>query len=310
MSDIKVKQWEGHFGEVVDSLDEFDVIDCSICGFKHVVPMPSPQDLLKIYKEEYYCKDKPLFLDNVRRDFEWSNISYRERYDTFEEQFQPGLYSVLDVGSGPGYFLLFGKERGWQTLGIEPSKQAAAYSRSLGLEIIEGFFPETMADFTGFFDVVHMAHVLEHVPDPKKMLQVSYKLLKPGGLICIIVPNDYNPLQKAFVSISDHHSWWVSPVHHINYFDFTSIKQLLESCGYEVFLSEATFPIDMFLLMGDNYLNEDSIGKKCHMKRKMFEESLIKAGLSKLKRQLYASFAECGLGRGCILYARKKGGEV
>jgi len=48
-----------------------------------------------------------------------------------------GSRRILDVGSGPGYFLLHGKNRGWQTLGIEPSKQAAEHGRKLGLESLK-----------------------------------------------------------------------------------------------------------------------------------------------------------------------------
>ena len=72
--------------------------------------------------------------------------------------------SILDIGSGPGFFLLEGKRRGWKTLGIDPSKQAVEHARNMGVEIIEGLFSPSLVDKLDKFDVVHMNNVLEHIP--------------------------------------------------------------------------------------------------------------------------------------------------
>ena len=55
---------------------------------------------------------------------------------------------LLDIGSGPGFFLKTAKERGWRVLGIEPSRQAATHARDLGIEVVEGFFDADTADST------------------------------------------------------------------------------------------------------------------------------------------------------------------
>lgn len=189
-------------------------------------------------------------------------------------------------------------------MGIEPSAQAASHSRESGLEIVEDFLTEETASQIGTFDVVHMSEVLEHIPDPRGMLQLARHLLTPGGLICIVVPNDYNPFQYALRKVYGYKPWWVAPPHHINYFDFDSLSQLFENCGFEVVLSEATFPIDMFLLMGDNYIGSDALGRQCHGKRKRFEQNLNLAGLQKMKRKLYQSLADQGIGREIVLTGR------
>lgn len=169
----KTKQWQDHKGKVLDTVKGFDVIDCERCGFKHIIPISTQDELKSIYKEEYYSKEKPLYLERHREDLDWWNLVYSERYDTFEEHLPPDRRRILDVGSGPGFFLLHGKDRGWQTLGIEPSAQAAEHSRSLELEIIEDFLTEQTARQLGNFDVVHMSEVLEHIPDPKNLLQIA-----------------------------------------------------------------------------------------------------------------------------------------
>jgi len=302
----EMREWQSHKGVVLDSVKGFDVIECETCGFKHIVPIPTPEELQAVYRQEYYSVEKPLYLERVREDLDWWNLVYSERYDTFEELLRPYRRRILDVGSGPGFFLQHGKERGWQTLGIEPSTQAAAHSRELGLEIVEDFLTEETVDELGTVDVVHMSEVLEHIPDPRGMLKIVKDLLAPGGLICVVVPNDYNPFQYALREVCGYEPWWVAPPHHINYFDFNSLSQLFENCGFKVVLSEATFPIDMFLLMGDNYVGNDALGRQCHAKRKAFEQNLTAAGLSVMKRQLYQAFAAIGIGREVTVFAEKQ----
>lgn len=301
----EIKKWQNHTGPILDSVKGFDVIECDTCGFKHIIPIPTAEEMEEAYREEYYSIEKPLYLERTKEDLDWWNITYSDRYDTFEEYLSPDHRRILDIGSGPGAFLLHGKQRGWQTLGIEPSRQAADHSRKLGLEIVEDFLTEETANKLGEFDVVHMSEVLEHIPDPKGMLQLVWHLLTPGGLICVVVPNDYNPFQHALRTACGYDPWWVAPPHHINYFDFDSLNRLLEFAGFEVLIREATFPIDMFLLMGENYVGNDTLGRECHNKRKTFESNLNKSGLSRVKKQLYQNFAHFGIGREAVLFGKR-----
>ena len=137
------------------------------------------------------------------------------------------------------------------------------------------------------------------------MVSISHDLLNPGGLLCVVVPNDYNPFQHALRTACGYEPWWLAPPHHINYFNFESLSRLLINNGFEIILREATFPIDMFLLMGDNYIGNDALGRQCHGKRKEFERNLSKAGMSEIKRELYKKFAEIGIGREVQVFGRK-----
>mgnify|MGYP001558721947 CR=1 FL=1 len=298
-----ILRWGNHQGAVLDSAKGFDVIECQACGFRHIVPIPTPEELERVYREEYYALEKPLYLERHREDLDWWNLVYGERYDTFERHLSADRRRILDVGSGPGFFLLHGKLRGWQTLGMEPSRQAAAHARGLGVEIVEDFLTPENAGRLGRFDAVHMSEVLEHIPDPRKLLETVAGLLAPGGLVCVVVPNDYNPFQQVLRTACGYRPWWVAPPHHVNYFDFESAGRLLEACGFRVLLREATFPIDIFLLMGDNYVGNDALGRQCHGKRKALEENLAKAGQTGVKRSLYQALARSGLGREAVLFA-------
>lgn len=306
MSNEQAHNYTGsrHTGKIIDRANGYDVLECEICGFRHIMPVPDPEQLKKVYEEEYYSTEKPDYFKNYEEDGEWWNLSYDDRFDFFEEYLSADRRRILDIGSGPGFFLRRGKERGWQTLGIEPSRQAAEYSRTLGLEIRNEFLT---ADTQGLgqFDVIHMSAVLEHIPDPVGMLEVARRLLLPEGMVCVVVPNDYNPFQVALRTACDYKPWWLAPPHHINYFEPSSLKRTLQRAGFTVAALSTTFPIDMFLLMGDNYTVDGKLGRQCHGKRKAFELALKNAGLNELRLKLYERLIEQNVGREIVIFGKR-----
>lgn len=302
----ELRRWEAHAGPRLDSVAGFDVIDCEPCGFKHVVPLPSAEELERLYRHDYYRTDKPLYIEQMQEDLEWWRVVYAERLDALAAQLPPGRRRLLDVGSGPGYFLAEASARGWTAVGVEPSKQAAAHSRALGLDVREMLLSPDTAAALGRFDVVHLSAVLEHIPRPDTLLQVAHGLLEPNGLLCVVVPNDYNPVQGALRDTCGFAPWWVAPPHHLNYFDFDSLERLFRRTGFGVVCRQTTFPIDLFLLMGDNYVGNPELGRAVHAKRKRLETALARAGLSELKQRLYAAMADLGLGREVVLVGRKE----
>jgi len=293
-----------HQGEVVESHRDNDVVDCAVCRFKHLVPIPTAEELAAEYESDYYAEEKPHYFERHRADLDWWNLAYGDRYDTFEQHLGPQRRSLLDVGSGPGFFMLHGQERGWEVRGIEPSRQAAEHSRGLGLDVVDDFYSEETAPALGTFDVINTSEVLEHIPHPARFLGLIRDHLHDDGLVAIVVPNDFNPFQAVLQESMGYDPWWVTR-HHLNYFDFGSLHGLVERCGFEVVCEEATFPIDLFLLMGDDYVGNDPVGREAHGRRKTFEFNLAQGGRTDLKRELYRRFAELGLGREILMIARK-----
>lgn len=295
-----------HKGTVIDKVKGYEIIECESCGFIHINPIPSKQELQRIYEKEYYTTEKPLFIERQLEDIEWWNIIFNDRYDFFEDHLSEDRRKILDIGCGPGFFLKRGMERNWLGVGIEPSKQAAEHARGLGVNVLECFLEQAdFKDNTDKFDVVHLSEVLEHSAEPLKVCKTSYSLLSEGGIICVIVPNDYNPFQIVLSNSMGFERYWLAPPHHINYFTFDSLRALLEQAGFKILKKQSMFPIDMFLLMGDNYIGNDKIGRACHAKRKLFEINLCKAGMNDFKKELYEFFASRNIGREIVIFAKK-----
>ncbi len=300
------KQWQGHTGQVLASRQGYDVLECTRCAFKHIVPLPTEEELTAVYRHEYYTQEKPLYLERYRQDLQWWDAVYTQRYEILEKHLPAQKRKILDVGSGPGFFLLNGQRRGWSVKGVEPSVEAAEHSRKLGLDVANFFFtPQTAADL-GNFDAINMGEVLEHVPAPAELLKLAHSVLNPEGVICVIVPNDFNPFQAILQDHLGFEPWWVAPPHHINYFNFSSLAGLLGQCGFDVIHQESTFPIDLFLLMGDDYVGNDTLGRRCHTQRMNFEKAVLQSGRPELLSGLYKSLASLGLGREVVMYARKR----
>jgi len=281
----------------------YKVIDDNEKGYIHIEPIPSDSELEQVYAEEYYGVEKSQYIEHTQEDIEWWETSFKDRFDIFEKYCKTSK-KILDIGCGSGYFLNYGQQREWECYGIEPSKLSSKHAKEMGLNVLTGVFKDGVYEQSSF-DVVHMQDVLEHINHPEKFLENVYKILKENGVLCIGVPNDFSPLQKILWENLGFKPWWVTAPTHINYFNPDSLKKLLTKLGFEIALEESTFPMEFFLLMGDDYISEPTLGRKMHAKRKQFDITLSQYD-NDLKRKLYQSLAALNLGREIIVYAKKR----
>jgi SAM-dependent methyltransferase len=295
-----------HPGPVLEKAGAHQVVDCAACGYAHILPMPTPADLKRLYGEKFYGEDKTQYFVRMEQDIEWWNMVYAERYETIERLLgpRPGR-RILDVGCSGGWFMSSGRARGWKTLGIELGRQAVEYARRHGLDVLEEDANDADLLKLGPFDAIHSSFVFEHLPEPAALLRKLVGALAPGGILVTDVPNDFNPLQLAARKSLQSIPYWVAPDHHLNYFTPDSLRRLFAENGLEAVEMEGTFPLEMFLLMGDNYIGNDAVGRPLHGKRKRFELALEKCGLRDLKRDLYRFLISKQIGREIILYGRK-----
>ena len=145
------------------------------------------------------------------------------------EQLMSHKGTILDLGCFCGTFLHVAAERGWATYGIEPLVGLAIYARAkFGLNVItdtlrdDSFPPE-------FFDVVTAFQVFEHLPDPAGELTRLWRILKPGGLVVIEVPN----IDTVWVRLlGKYHRHFVAD--HLFFFSPATLSAMLRKNGFEV----------------------------------------------------------------------------
>jgi 2-polyprenyl-3-methyl-5-hydroxy-6-metoxy-1,4-benzoquinol methylase len=101
---------------------------------------------------------------------------------------------VLDVGCWSGSTGVFlQRERGVTIDGVEPEEamadRAARHYRRVYRSTIEHALDELIADRRRAYDSLLFLDVLEHLVDPRHVLEASRELLRPGGCALVSIPN-------------------------------------------------------------------------------------------------------------------------
>jgi len=168
-------------------------------------------DLQRKVYEDLYCGYAPTELSATQKSYmgfvvQWINDHV------------PARSRVLEIGSHDGFLLHWLKQSGHDVQGIEPSSHAGHARDAYGVPVIRGFFKGDEFE-PGSFDLLVMRHVVEHVDDPVAFLQAGARLLKPGGLAYIEVPNSLWCLEEFF--FPEFH------VDHVSYFTPASLDRLM-----------------------------------------------------------------------------------
>jgi SAM-dependent methyltransferase len=240
----------------------------------------------------------------AREERAWLEATLYADADWAINTFAPGK-RVLDVGCGTGDLLAHLRTKGFSVLGVEVSTEAAARTQARGLPVYRGLFEDLVKEWVlgkkERFDAIMFVDILEHAPRPESLVKLGRKILNPGGIIFIRVPNDFSQIQSLAQGVLKvRKNWWVAAPDHINYFNFSSLKNFLKKLKFDVVHAQGDFPMEFFLLMGECYLGNQAVGSRCHNKRVRFERSLP----DQLRRTLYERLSEIGLGRDCIVAAR------
>lgn len=109
------------------------------------------------------------------------------------------------------------------------------------------------------FDNITLFHVLEHVPQPKQFLERCHSLLRPGGVLYVVVPNELRSLktcwlkakmrarQRIGLSLAGYREYGIGPLGiakvrlddperevHLSHFTPEVLVRCLDTCGFRV----------------------------------------------------------------------------
>lgn len=156
---------------------------CGKCGLIFPNPMPVPINGL----EQHYAISPDAFFHNHETSSREQAAEYLLRP---VETLLGRKGRLLDIGAGRGELLRVAKEQGWAAVGIEPSPTFAEYALDYsGAEIMQE--PIERCGFADrSFDVVILSAVLEHLYQPDDMIREISRVLRPGGVLYVDVPNE------------------------------------------------------------------------------------------------------------------------
>lgn len=140
---------------------------------------------------------------------------------------------LLDFGCGTGGLLAEARRAGFQVCGVETHEAAVAFARSARdlpvYESIEELRSERGEDV---FDVVVARHTLEHVSNPKQTFREFRGLLRPGGLLVIIVPHFNFFTRRILPNSMARISYGFIHKGHQYYFTKKTLSEYLKGAGF------------------------------------------------------------------------------
>ncbi len=200
---------------------------CLDCGHIHTADYFTPAGLAVLFGKAHTGQVAGGDFDQQR--FQWSPV-VQQVIDALPDSrmVYSGELAWLDVGCGNGALLFTAAEFGFRARGLDARGQTVAAIRQLGYEVHEGDFMSVTMQ--GRVDVISMADLLEHLPDPRAALKRAHGLLSPGGAIFISCPN-LDCVTWKFLDGRQANPYWCELEHYHN-FSRASLTRLLEEEGF------------------------------------------------------------------------------
>ena len=198
---------------------------CTGCGLIHSLPIPSKNELVKFYKENYRISYKSTYKPKLKHTLRYASgliSNFKEMISVVRDIHNK---KFLDIGSGSGELLYFAKKSGFDIQGIEPNIGYADFCiKELFLPIFKGTYEEAQLK-KNYYDIINLSEVLEHMRDPIRVLKDLHLYLKNDGYLFVNVPN---------IEIGIHAPNTRFHYAHIYNFNHLSLKKIIEKCGFEI----------------------------------------------------------------------------
>lgn len=138
--------------------------------------------------------------------------------------------SWLDIGFGTGSLLFSADEAGFRAIGCDLRSDSVEALKFLGFEA----YCQDMAtlEFDHGMSVISMADVIEHMPYPAEGLRHARRLLAPGGVLMVSMPNMDCTLWRC-LDMANQNPYW-NELEHVHNFGRRRLYALLEEEGFEV----------------------------------------------------------------------------
>lgn len=184
-----------HFEEVMTCTDhyatgeKFTIYRCKACGFLFTQHVPDESEIGRYYESPDYISHTDTRKGLANRLYHYvRGFMLGRKASLIERICGTRNGSLLDIGTGTGYFSHFMQKRGWKVSAIEKSPQARAFAKEHFELMVEA--PEALAAYgKGSFDVITLWHVMEHLQDINGTWKRLADMLKERGVLVVAVPN-------------------------------------------------------------------------------------------------------------------------
>lgn len=238
----------GTTGQLARMLDGYRLVRCPACDMVYVWPRPSREGSRESYAEglwgervaspqsapdrRHECAELMRWYDSEYNAYTQYSLARRlERVSRARR-----VRRMLEFGCAAGHLLALARQLfDCEVFGVEVHPVARMGAERFGFQLHAGPLEEAPFEKESF-DLIYSGQVFEHLPEPRVELMSLRRLLGPGGLLYIEVPN-YRSLsirlgRDRFVSNR--------PPGHLNYFTPAALRRLVREAGFEIVLQRTT----------------------------------------------------------------------
>jgi len=221
----------------------FELWHCSSCGFRFTQDYPEESTIAKYYESEDYISHSSAKRNLSEKIYHFARrIMLREKRSLTENLTGLNKGELLDIGCGTGHFAGIMKEAGWEVKGIEINAKARKFAiDNFGLDVAS---PESISELKdSSFDCITLWHVLEHFHDPFLYSREIFRLLKPGGISIVALPN------SSSSDAENYGRFWAAydVPRHLWHFNPASFSTFSEKGGFSLQEIKA-LPLDVFYI--------------------------------------------------------------
>lgn len=220
------------------------VVQCRECELIYASPRMKNPEHVYWGQADHYAREARLIFEG--KAVHHRDQNYRDDLELLR-RFRPAG-KLLDVGTSMGFFLRHASTGGWDVTGLDPSPSLSALAREkFGLNVVNGFLQDARFPDESF-DIITMTDVFEHVAEPRLLLREAWRVLRPGGVVLVKVPNGLFNLAKLRVlqALGQADRFDIFDAHeHVVHYSEKTLRRMLEQGGFVPLHCGTTRPIQV-----------------------------------------------------------------
>lgn len=248
---------------------------CDKCGLVFIIPRMNSEEEKVFYEKEYgeiYSQEK----GTTPKDLFQARMPDACRYLEMTKKYFSKHDDCLEIGCASGYFLDIIRNNVRSVTGYETHSLLRKYCEGIRIPVLD-----RLEDcFGNRFDKIFLFFVLEHLGDPLSYFKNLKRILRPGGMIFIEVPNVDDALLSMY-QIPAFRDFYFTPAHQY-YYSRQTLGRMLRKAGFKDFEIKPEQRYDL-----SNHINWMLAGKPGGQGKynHVFSKKLLESYAENLKQQ-------------------------
>ena len=218
-------------------IDTYILLRCKNCNFIFLDNLRLKDKIDKINLKMYESEDSKSFYISKRNELQIRAQNCTKILRLFKKEGK-----LLDIGCSYGFYCEVFNKYGYETTGMDISKDAINYiSKTLKLNVIRGNFEKYKFN-NKHFDIITMFDVIEHFNNPNKIIKKIRLLLNKKGIVIIQTPN----IDSLIYKVTGTNWFWLLPPQHLSFFSFISLMNLLKKNKFNILYKSTWDDIEEF----------------------------------------------------------------